>query len=368
MGRYKPDKTSGSSITRRDFLNGTALGVGGALLSPALAGQGFAIPRPSLAADWYGYGGVGDYRHSHGNTPDVVAAAHRLRDGELDADLTGFASAQEYDLVIVGAGMAGLSAALEFTKTRRPGQTCLLLDNHPLFGGEAKENEFNVNGTRLIAPQGANGFFMPPATSNLAHAVGDSRYYAELDIPREFALREWPASEKPLRFSPDNYEYLVRGLQAQSSVGHYFPGSDNSQGQWNIDMWQQGLANAPVPAATRAALLHWYGLGATRRFNSEQQAIRTLDSMSYQTFLTRELGLPVATARAGDLFLASACGLGSDAVSAYAAYQSPMPGLADVPPPNLRRTSFPGGNSGFARYFLKRLIPQAINGRIASRT
>ena len=67
-------------------------------------------------------------------------------------------------------------------------------------------------------------------------------------------------------------------------------------------------------------------------------------------------------ARYADQFLASACGLGSDAVSAYVAYQLPMPGLTDPLPPDLRRVSFPGGNSGFVRYFLKRLIPDAIAG------
>jgi spermidine dehydrogenase len=90
--------------------------------------------------------------------------------------------------------------------------------------------------------------------------------------------------------------------------------------------------------------------------------MRSLDVMSYQEFLERELHLGPEAARYADLFLASACGLGSDAVSAYAASQLPMPGLTDPLPPDLRRVSFPGGNSGFVRYFLKRLIPDAIAG------
>ena len=69
-----------------------------------------------------------------------------------------------------------------------------------------------------------------------------------------------------------------------------------------------------------------------------------------------------AASRQGDLFLASSCGLGGDAISAYAAYKLPMPGLADIPPPELRRNSFPGGNSGFVRHLIKRMIPDAIRG------
>ena len=51
------------NITRRDFMNGTAIGMGGMLLGLGAPGsrasaQAYA-PRPSLAPDWYGYGGVG---------------------------------------------------------------------------------------------------------------------------------------------------------------------------------------------------------------------------------------------------------------------------------------------------------------------
>ena len=66
-----------------------------------------------------------------------------------------------------------------------------------------------------------------------------------------------------------------------------------------------------------------------------------------------------------DLFLAGSFGLGSDAVSAWVARYVLMPGVlsreqADQGMP--RRNSFPGGNSGFARYFLKHIIPSAIAG------
>jgi len=359
----------GPRITRRDFLNGATLGVGGALLGGTPPGFGESLlsgTRPSLDPGWYGYGGVGDYRDSHGNTPDVVATAHRLRDGELPTSVDELDSVEEYDLVIVGAGMAGLGAALEYTKKRKPGQTCLMLDNHPIFGGEAKENEFQVNGTRLIGPQGANGFFVPAATDDPESATGDPRYYAELDIPREFSLRDEPATKSGPKFCADNYGYLVRGLQDNTSVGHFFNVGDADEpggGAWAVDMWQRGLANTPLSTGVRETLMRWYRTGAARTFATDRDAMRVLDTMSYQQFLEAELGMRPDAAAYADLFLASACGLGSDAVSAYAAFNLPMPGLSDAPPPALKRVSFPGGNSGFVRYFLKRLIPQAIAGK-----
>lgn len=355
------------NITRRDFLNGTPIGMGGLLLGlgapDSRSSTSAQAPRSSLGPDWYGYGGVGDYRSSHGNTPEVVANAHRLRERESVASFDQLESVEEYDYVIVGCGIAGLSAGLEFTKKRKNGQSCLMLDNHPIFGGEAKENEFNVDGNRLIAPQGANGFFIPEAVNDPAMAVSDPRYYAELGLPREYQLCDWPAERKPINFCADNYGYLVKGLQERTSVGHFFNDGHPDKGSWAIDMWTKQLKNTPLSKTSRETLLRWYHTGATRNYNSEAEAIADLDRMSYKEFLEKELGLGPEAAAYSDLFLASGNGLGSDATSAYAAYKLPMSGFADMPPPELKRSSFPGGNSGFARHFLKRLIPAGIEGK-----
>ena len=58
-------------IDRRDFLNSSLL-ASGSLLLGALA------PSQLLAkeVDWDGYGGVGDYRASNGNTAAVMNAGH----------------------------------------------------------------------------------------------------------------------------------------------------------------------------------------------------------------------------------------------------------------------------------------------------
>ena len=356
----------GPHITRRDFLNGALLGVGGALLGCSHSRQRAQVDGAeaswSHGPDWYGYGGVGDYRFSHGNTPEAVEAAHRLRDRALPSAFERVESIEDHDLVIVGAGIAGLGAALEYAKKRRVGQTCLMLDNHPIFGGEAKENEFDVGGVRLIGPQGSNSFFTPEMVNDPAAASGDPRYYAELGVPREFRFRDGEAVDKPLRYGRDNYEHLVRGLLEHTSLGHFFSTTPSAEGTWAIDMWERRLADTPLSEAARGTLLRWYTSGATRQFATDEQAVRALDNMSYQEFLEQELRMGPEAARYADLLLASACGLGSDAVSAYVAYKLPMPGLTEPLPPGMRRASFPGGNSGFVRYFIKRLLPDAIAG------
>ncbi len=361
MASNRNGKTLRPGISRRDFVNGSLAGLGGALLANPVA-FGSTVPLTDPASDWYGYGGVGDYRLSHGNTPELVSVAHQIRNGRFNERPTDVASSEEYDLVIVGCGMAGFGAALEHFRHRRPGQRCLILDNHPMFGGEAKENEFNVNGTTLLAPQGANGFFIPEPVSDYTTARGDARYYSQLGIPRELPYAPLPETQAPINFCNDNFGYLVRGMQDKISIGHYMPRRTAEENPWAVDMWAQELRNTPLPEKSRSALLDWYRRGNTQHFASDEQTRKFLDTMSYKTFLEKVLKMPAQCSAAADLFLASAAGLGSDAISAYAAYQLPMPGLSDVLPESQRRHSFPGGNSGYARYFLKTLIPDAIEG------
>jgi spermidine dehydrogenase len=70
-------------ISRRDFVNGVLAGSGAALLSGqtlALTPAAAQSNAPSGSA-WTGYGGVGDYRWSNGNTEAARDAAHGIRDG-----------------------------------------------------------------------------------------------------------------------------------------------------------------------------------------------------------------------------------------------------------------------------------------------
>src|SRR5688572_23433097 len=127
----KVDLGMDTPITRRDFVNGVLVTGGAALL---WGGQNAALAdaidayAPS-GSPWTGYGGVGDYRWANGNTEAVMNAAHGIRDG-VYADASGSAVEEEVDLVIVGGGFSGMTAAYEFNKRRKPGQTCLLLENH----------------------------------------------------------------------------------------------------------------------------------------------------------------------------------------------------------------------------------------------
>ena len=344
------------------------LGAGTSLLNaraPLLASD-LALESPDQA--WYGFGGIGDYASSHGNTPEVVARAHEIRQGRFDS-LTADAieDAGSFDVVIVGAGIAGLGAAFEFTNSRKTDQTCLILENHPIFGGESKRNEFEVGGQRLIAPQGANGFSVPASTGvDAAYAKGDAYYYAELNVPREFTYQSWADDASDLQFGSDNYGFLY-WLEQTASTGYFVDAVPReTEARWVRDPWRNGLRDMPYSPTDKQDLLTWrYGEDKPYAGADYEQ---WLDTMTYKDYIEGVMGLSSAVTAHADPILASSVGLGCDAVSAYAAYAILLPGVNAFQPAELRdfsdfeRHSFPGGTDGFARYFIKRIIPDAIEG------
>ncbi len=357
-------------ITRRDFVNGVLVGSGAALLAsrvPSAPTSPLALTG-QVGEEWYGYGGVGDYSSSHGNTPEVTNTAHNIRNGKF-ADLPkNMPVDEEYDLVIVGGGMAGLGAAWHFRKSAGPGQRCLLLENHPIFGGESKENVFEVEGERLLGPQGANGFFIPPEASDPEQAEGDARYYAEFNIPRNLDYRELSADFKSLRLCKDNYGFSHWMFERHYDTGYFYetPGGNT----WVKNPWSNQLTDVPISPAQRQALTDWRESYLELPQNENNR--RYLDSITYKDLLERKFKLDSIVAQYADDFLGGNYGQGSDVISAYAAQAVNMPGTmpeeqvrqywqASEDPVN-RRQSFPGGNSGYARYFLKHINPEAIAG------
>jgi spermidine dehydrogenase len=76
-----------------------------------------------------------------------------------------------------------------------------------------------------------------------------------------------------------------------------------------------------------------------------------------------ELGLPPETSRYYDPIMASIAGQGCDILSAYWGRYFAFPGFVKPVTPSAEPLiSFPGGNAGIARYFVRRLIPGAISG------
>ena len=342
-------------ITRRDFVYGSSI-----LLSSAVVGCGKSTDKKSLSnsdysfdvsANWYGPGGIGDYAKSHGNTPELIKTAHEIRSGRFNTEIAyAVDSGEEYDLVVVGGGFSGLSAAYHFNRLNPSGRV-LILDNHPLFGGEAKRNDFNVNGVHISGPQGSNDFGIPSATG------GPDDYFSALNLPREFNYVEPGGSAAGMRIPIDNYDYMT-WQEKHFDVGHFFNGAVNP---WIKDVWGTGLNSTPWSTEVKDAFTR---VRSTEiKDKSGRDTDRWLDSITLKSYYEEELRLPPEVTSFYDPIMASIIGLGCDAISAYWGKYFDMPGFKK---PELYNEdllqSFPGGNTGIARHFVKKLNPDAIDG------
>ena len=353
-GPGKADKALGmdQSISRRDFLNSTLLASGGLLMTSV-------TPTQLLGEDdeWTGYGGIGDYSGSNGNTLEVLSAGHRIRDGEFEGLAANIIDTGEvYDCAIVGGGISGLAAALFFQRKSGKNRTCLVLDNHPVFGGEAKRNEFMVDGHRLMAHQGSAVFFVQYPHSFLA------RFYESIGLkePR-LQYQKWAGPAKEMTLSKTPYDMVG---SEPATYGLYF-GTKFGQkpGMWLIDPWGKKLEGAPISEAVRGELLKWRA-GPEQEEKRPQyfgdETSRHLDSITLEEHMMQRFGISRETIRT---FLSpvegGGSGLGPDALSAYADYAADM--LHPLQSDDTDQM-FPGGNTGIARLMVKTLIPESIAG------
>jgi spermidine dehydrogenase len=350
----REDKALGMDqpISRRDFLNSTLLASGSLLMSSI-------APMQLLGEEdeWTGYGGVGDYSKSNGNTLEILSAGHRVRDGAFDrlpADIVD--TGEIYDCVVVGGGISGLAAALFFLRKSGKNRKCLVLDNHPIFGGEAKRNEFMVDGHRLMAHQGSAVFFVQYPHSFLG------RFYDSIGLKTpKLQYQKWAGGGKEMPLSKTPYDMVG---SEPATYGLYFGGKFTQKpGTWLVDPWGKKLEGAPISESARAELLKWRAgpLEAEKRPQYFGDDIsRHLDSITLEDHMMQRFGISRETIRT---FLSpvegGGSGLGPDALSAYADYAADM-----LHPLKSEDTDqmFPGGNTGIARLMVKTLIPRSIAG------
>jgi spermidine dehydrogenase len=346
-------------ITRRDFLNSALLASGAALLAPLTPAELLA-QAAAQGEDWGGPGGVGDYADSNGNTLPVLTAGHKIRDHAYDTLPPEVVNTgEDYDCVVVGGGISGLAAALFFQRRAGAGKTCLVLDDHPIFGGEAKRNEFLVDGRRLIAHQGSAFYPVPYPHSFIA------RFYESvgLEQPR-LSYQSWggPGPEMAVSTTPYGAPGMDRG-----QYGIFFGAQFGQKpGLWLVDPLGKKLQGAPISESTRSEWLKILS-GNTRPGWQEPRpqydgdpVSRQLDTITLEDHLMDRYGVSRDTVRAYMADEGSGFGLGPDALSAFAQYAPDM--LHPLPEQDAGDQMFPGGNAGFARLITKTLLPQSISG------
>jgi spermidine dehydrogenase len=348
-----------SNITRRDFLGATLLGAGASLLEGITPAQ---ILAAAVDDDWNGYGGIGDYRRSNGNTLEVLQTGHKMRDGAYSSLLANPVDTGEtHDCVVVGGGISGLAAALFFQRLAGSGKSCLILENHPIFGGEAKQNEFEVDGKRLIAHQGSAIYLVPYPHSFIA------RFYDSIGLHTpKLSYQKWAGAGPEMRIGRTPYDSA--GLSNGQYAFWFGAKFGQKPGMWVVDPVGTKLQGAPIADTARKELLHWFSGGGSEKSNFEppkyegDEISRQLDSITLEQHIIQRSGLSQETIRT---FLSpvegGGSGLGPDALSAYCDYAADLLHPLDDGSGEAVQM-FPGGNTTIARLMAKVLIPSCIDG------
>ena len=356
-------------ITRRDLLNGLALGTGAALtgypavnwaLAPSVAGQRI-MDAPSASAYPPTLTGM---RGSH---PGSFEVAHALA-WQSEKPATYEALGEHYDLVVVGAGMSGLAAAWYYQKQQGADVKILLLDNHDDFGGHAKRNEFHHQGKMVLSTGGAVQVDTLSGYSEMA-----TQLMADLGIDEDMI-------EAMQRQTPTDY---LLGGQMQADVGLSIKGEGEHEhvtigGHWLKFFHGRGdyvsaVEALPIPEDQQAKLIAFFG--GDEDYLDDLSLLdkwEYINDTRYNHFLIDRVGLTRETLPILGAHLSVLNGPSGWQHTVYEAILAGAPGLralgwvtnfidsaaAAVLDDVSEIRMFPDGNASVARLLVQALIPE----------
>jgi spermidine dehydrogenase len=361
------------AIPRRDFVQGALVGAGSLLAGPLLLPPGYAqgaAGASAAAQDQPGYypPTLTGMRGSH---PGSFEAAHALRDGSFKE--TAASTGEQYDLIVVGAGISGLAAANFFRERSGARSRILILDNHDDFGGHAKRNEFSLAGHLHLMNGGTLEIDSPRPYSTVSMGL-----LRQLGIDVEALAREVE--------HPDFYSKL--GLSGGAFFDRETFGADrlvHMEGEWfSATLSDKTLAQTPLSPAARNDLKRLnnaevdYMPGLT-----DAQKKERLSRMSYRDYLLHVAKVDPSVAAFYQAASHPEWGVGIDAVAALELFAFGFPGFKGLkltPHSTSRmgptssgyldtggsaRLHFPDGNATIARLLVRRLVPEAVPGSSA---
>jgi spermidine dehydrogenase len=359
-------------ITRRDFFDGVAVAAAGVAAGGLLAGCGGSSYSPPIGhgtpPDGWQADGIGSRAYPpamtglRGSTDLTMHIPHGVRDGSFWTDAPSAKSTGEhYDLIVVGAGISGLSAAYFYQK-QHPGAKILVLDNHDDFGGHARRNEFHTGGKLLIGYGGSQDIDTPSRFSPVAKGL-----LAELGIELK-KFETFYDQDFNTRWKLNDSEFFVRELFGSDHLAVM-----NADGEQTV----QSLANAPMADQAKR---EWLGLDAKPvdyypgLGDAEKKA--RLTEITYLEYLRDVVKVHPDVLTYAQTLSCDEWGYGITGFGAIDAWATDYPGFAGlkldkskpyrncIPTVQLQWDApdeyiyhFPDGNNGICKLILGRLIP-----------
>jgi spermidine dehydrogenase len=367
----KSDKAlgMGRQIARRDFLQGAAIGVAMTRLSPELAAAAQIVAQN--APGYYPPTRLG-MRGSH---PGSFEGAHELRDGDFWNSTPRIEETNEsYDLVVVGGGISGLSAAY-FYRQARPKAKILIIENHDDFGGHAKRNEFHVGGRMHLLNGGTLEIDSPKPYSPVASGV-----------LKTLGIR--PAELSKTCDDPAVYAGLKQGVffdRETFGADRLVTLDAGREGKSDAKALKAFLAQAPLSDGVKASILKIEaGMDDYYPGLTSDQKKDKLWRFSYKDYLLNVVKADPGVIAYYQHRTDGLWGCGIDAVSAldcwgvgFAGFQGLKlkpggtnrmgytPRFYSTPPFGSETFHFPDGNASIARALVRLLVPGSMPGNAA---
>jgi len=371
------------SITRRDFINGVSYGLA-ASVAPidflkAKNIDPFKYP-PALT-------GI------RGNHPGSFDHAHRLAlaGGNFLEEIIDLGESN--DLIVVGGGISGLSAAYFYQERTALNQDILILDNHDDFGGHAKRNEFQVDGREMLTYGGSQSIESPSYYEEVSkklmadlgidfqkfYTAYDFDYFKNRGLTSSFFFNKETYGENKIVRNVPNYRY---------DINH-----KNNTKPENI---KKVVKEMPISDKSKDEFTRLF-LDKTDFFPEMtlEEKFYHLENMSYEDYLRKYHKVGDEVVGLFHTMLWSLWGVGTESIPAFGAFSDGLPGFSGLgftedegttePENEMYDIStydetiegfmsknevsdepyifhFPDGNATIARLLVRKMIPNAISG------
>jgi spermidine dehydrogenase len=311
-------------------------------------------------------------RGSHDGSFEV---AHELALAGETFDTSSVPISEAYDLVIVGAGISGLTAAYLAQAEAKRELRILIIDNHDDFGGHAKRLEIETKdgislgyggSEMIISPRGWNSDNVTALFSDLGFKIEDfeTRWFNRTLYP-DLGLSRGTFFNKE--------EFGVDKLVIGDPIP--WPGNDIPSDKLNGRSLREFVSDFPIAEAAKQDIIRLHEDSTTvtlADLGSDEDRAAYLQKISYTDFLKKHWGVhpdvfKVYQRKTMDWFV-----LPPDRLSAYDCWSADLPGFSGItiPPfPEGYKANaepyiyhFPDGNATIARLLVRRLVPGIAPG------